>query len=104
MSPALLPSVSSELAAFGEPATITPVGGVPVSTDIIWLPPTGGLAIELDARLAAQPRCGVQKSAVSVLPPGSTIVAAVVPGGTLRTFVVDRTDTSDPQWLIAVVH
>jgi len=101
----LRPTLDPHFRAFGVAATVTPAGGVPVATRIVWdTPQPGGLGIDVDPQLANRPRCALRRDEVAVLAVGSTIAAIRIPARGSETFTVDRVDDTDPEILTAVVH
>ena len=104
LRPALIPMFT----AFGVAATVTPLGGAPVTALVI-----GGSPLQVTQEAQADPviadfrrRCSVRKSEVATLPVGSTILApeGFVLGQPLVTYVVDLTEDLDPEVWHAVVH
>ncbi len=94
----LRPPLSPPFAIFGVAATVTPLGGAPVATTIIWVK-TGvfgsfaAFAAALGTPSDPRPRCRLRRDQVPSLPIGSTIVAPPPQGGAAQTFSVDLVDT-----------
>lgn len=94
----LRPSFTVALDAFGQSATVTPPGGSPVPTRVVWLPP---VTTELPAGGALQRAeplrvIGVAKADVPQVPRGTLIAAAELPGGPVQTWKVDGFERVDP--------
>lgn len=99
----LRPDLDALFATFGTDATVTPVGGAPVSCVAVLegdvAPRAGQPPIEVTS-----PRVAVRRSDVAALPIGSTILMARAPGRTPETLTVIRVDHLDPELLTAVVQ
>ena len=99
--PDLRPSLDPAFSAFGVPATVTPAGGVAVETIVI-----GQAPFQLVQEATADPaitdyrrRVAVRRSAVPLLPVGSTILApeGFVLGATPTSYTVDLVEDLDPE-------
>ena len=97
--------MSAVLSAFGVEGTVTPVGGDPVETTVVWLPVSmedvpGGMPTR---RREAIRMLGVSKADVPNLPRGSLVEAPEVAGGASRTWEVDAADTTDVDEIRVIV-
>lgn len=102
------PALAPFFAAFGVAATVTPLGGGPVDTTVVWAGPPS-MVVEANAEpslVDQRARVAVRRDEVPELPPGSTILAPTLAGGTPRLFFVDRVEDErqDPEVWQAVVH
>jgi hypothetical protein len=100
----LRPPLDPFAAAFGLAATVTPAGGGPVSTSVIWVQTQvegdsvgGGRVSDLQWRLR------VRRDEVPSLPPTSTIVCPPPAGGAPQPWTVERVDSRDPDYFSAQV-
>jgi hypothetical protein len=87
------------------PATVTPVGGSPISTAVI-VNPAGRADMQIQASAVvvdAHPTISLRRDQVPDLPPGSTIVAAPYPGAAAKTFRVTRIDRAEEDVLTVAV-
>lgn len=96
-------SLEPILRAFGVSAVVTPTGGAPVATRVVWLAPGGAspdaalYPAELSVRSrGSEPRVLVfAKKDVPVLPRLTLVSAPEVAGGTVREWRVDSADYAD---------
>lgn len=99
------PSNAVIFAALSQAATVTPAGGSPVTTTVVWLAPTTNRLQGLEPMEDLRPRCAVRRDLVATLPVGSTISAARPPEfASPRTWIVDRVEDLDPDVFYAQVH
>ncbi len=86
------PDFEAEQSVFGVDATVTPPGGDPTETKVVWLPPT---TVELPAgeafrRVEARRVVAVSKSEIPELPRGTIVAAPLVEGGDVGSWKVDE--------------
>lgn len=90
----------------GVPATVTPFGGSPVSTQLIWMvePATDGQPYGTDIRRSDPRRlAAISKADVPTLARGTVIAAPEVEGEADKTWVVDGFDRAlADQWRVFV--
>lgn len=105
------PPLGPLFSAFGVPALVTPKGGAPVSTVVIWAPQRPDRMLvsaasgfgEVDVR----PVVAIRRDAIATLPIGSGMVAPETDGGASKHWLVDRLapeNPLDPELWHAVVH
>jgi hypothetical protein len=106
MAADLRPPLGMALDAFGVPATVTPLGGSPVSATAIRLrggapPAIGSLGLSPAIDVDLRPMISVSRAAVPALPVGSSIAADFGEG--LQTYRVGRVDDGFPdEWRVVV--
>jgi hypothetical protein len=89
----LRPPLGPAFDAFGVPATVTPAGGVPIATTIVWVQGPGAeLPLAGETTRDGRWRCRLRRDQVATLAPGSTISAAPPGSGTAQTFRVDHAE------------
>jgi hypothetical protein len=98
----LRPPIDGFLDYFAVPATVTPIGGGSVATQVIeepapkWVQQVNGIVVG-DLR----PRCAVPRADVDELPEGSSIDATL--SGRDGTWNVDRVDRVDSEFFHVVL-
>lgn len=101
----LRPSLTPALAAFGLAATVTPPGGSPVATTVIWLPP---VAVDTPGVLqptnTPQPVLALPRADVPTVARGTLIDAPETVGGTSKTWIVEAIlgQTSDETRVLVI--
>lgn len=102
----LRPPLAACFAPFRVTGTVTPLGGAPLTADVVWqAPQSAHPAIGADPDvLDLRPRLRLRRDQVAALPIGSTIQAPAMEGGSLKTYTVERVEDLDAQVLEAVVQ
>ena len=106
----LRPPLSVYFSAMGVAATVTPKGGSPVATSVVWAGPEAGpdfgslVQRGMDQVPNLRPRLAVRRDEVAALPVGSVISAPALAGGTPRLWTVERVDDLDPEVFDVVVE
>lgn len=97
------PDLDAFFTTFGLPATVTPVGGDPITTTIIWEPTTPGSTnvgsgnLGPQAVLDARPKLSLRRDEVPDLTKGARIECAGLAGGTIRVWTVGRVTQLDDE-------
>lgn len=96
---------SEVLEAFGASAVVTPPGADPITTQVVWMPPTPDLVpTGLDLQAVSQRRIlAIPRSTVPSCPRGTRVVVAEEDGGSPRAFVVDGPEREEVDHLRVVM-
>lgn len=100
---------SSVMGAFGAPAVVTPLGLDPVTTEVVWVPPSPEFAPEgMDFKtLSMRKVLAIPRSTVPICKVGTVVVVPEIDGGATKTWHVDgieRQEVDHTRALVTVVE
>ena len=96
---------SSVLGAFGVSAVVTRPGLDPITTEVVWVPPSPDFAPEgMDFKaLSMRKVLAIPRSTVPTCPRGTVVVVAEIDGGSAQSFTVDGIERQEPDHHRAVM-